>query len=51
MLLDLLPHLLDGTVERLVRLLLARDKVVCVVSGLVGWAPGLSEGRVGGGSC
>jgi hypothetical protein len=40
-LLDVLPHLLDGHVERVVRLVLLVDEVVRVVSGLMGCAPGL----------
>jgi hypothetical protein len=48
-LLDLLPHLLDGAVERLVRLLLRVDEVVRVVCGLVGRAARLrGRGRGGG---
>jgi hypothetical protein len=37
-LLDVLPHLLDGSVERLVCLFLRRDEVVGVVGGLLGCA-------------
>jgi hypothetical protein len=46
-LLDVLPHLLDGSVERLVCLFLRRDEVVGVVGGLLGCAAG--DG--GGGGC
>jgi hypothetical protein len=49
MVLDLLPHLLDGAVERLVRLVLRVDEVVRVVCGLVGGATRLRGWGRGGG--
>jgi hypothetical protein len=48
--LDVLPHLLDGAVECPVRLLLARNEVACVVGRFVRWAPGLFKGCGCGGS-
>jgi hypothetical protein len=44
MLLDILPHILHGHVERVVRLVLLVDEVVRVVGGLVGYAAGLGDG-------
>jgi hypothetical protein len=43
MLLDVLPHLLDGAVEGLVRLLLRRNKVVRVMCGFARLAARLGE--------
>ena len=47
--LDFLPHLLDGAVERLVCLVLHRDEVVRVVRGFVAGAAGLGCWCVSGG--
>jgi hypothetical protein len=44
MLLNVLPHLLDGQVERVMRLVLLVDEVVRVVCGLMGYAAGLGGG-------